>query len=236
MSSVQQERGAKKSLVWRLLSHFAPSEPRDGGEDRMMQVLERVASELSDVTPVPTELLARLDRLATTSLLATGLAHELANPLASLVLSLDWTCERVERHAQAGQRGRRRARTPGARPGAGTRQHRRDHGDAARLPDVPAPERDHARHRAVRGEARRRARDPDGARPAGHRVAGVGRSCKTFPWCACRRPASRRSCSTSCSTRRTRWPTARGARTRSRCASTPPRGARRSTSRTTAPA
>jgi signal transduction histidine kinase len=68
----------------------------------MMQVLERVASELSDVTPVPTELLARLDRLATTSLLATGLAHELANPLASLVLSLDWTCERVDRLRKQG--------------------------------------------------------------------------------------------------------------------------------------
>ena len=63
---------------------------------------ERVASDLSDVTPVPTELLARLDRLATTSLLATGLAHELANPLASLVLSLDWTNERVDRMRKQG--------------------------------------------------------------------------------------------------------------------------------------
>src|SRR5688572_24102167 len=74
----------------------------DGGEDRMMHVLNRVASELSDVTPVPTEMLARLDRLATTSLLATGLAHELANPLASLVLALDWTNERVDRMRKHG--------------------------------------------------------------------------------------------------------------------------------------
>jgi len=68
----------------------------------MMRVLDRVASELSDLTPVPTEILARLDRLATTSLLATGLAHELANPLASLVLALDWTNERVDRMRKQG--------------------------------------------------------------------------------------------------------------------------------------
>jgi two-component system, NtrC family, sensor kinase len=68
----------------------------------MMHVVNRVASELSDVTPVPTEMLARLDRLATTSLLATGLAHELANPLASLVLALDWTNERVTRMRKQG--------------------------------------------------------------------------------------------------------------------------------------
>lgn len=68
----------------------------------MMHVLNRTAGELSDVTPVPTEMLARLDRLATTSLLATGLAHELANPLASLVLSLDWTNERIDRLRKQG--------------------------------------------------------------------------------------------------------------------------------------
>ena len=33
------------------------------------------------VTPVPTQALARLDRFATASLLAAGLAHEIANPL-----------------------------------------------------------------------------------------------------------------------------------------------------------
>jgi C4-dicarboxylate-specific signal transduction histidine kinase len=54
------------------------------------------------VTPVPTQALARLDRFATTSLLATGLAHEIANPLSSLVAALDWTRERVERMRKHG--------------------------------------------------------------------------------------------------------------------------------------
>lgn len=49
------------------------------------------------VTPVPTQALARLDRFATASLLATGLAHEIANPLSTLMAALDWTSERVER-------------------------------------------------------------------------------------------------------------------------------------------
>lgn len=49
------------------------------------------------VTLVPTQALARLDRFATTSLLATGLAHEIANPLSTLMAALDWTRERVER-------------------------------------------------------------------------------------------------------------------------------------------
>jgi len=56
------------------------------------------------VTLVPTQALARLDRFATTSLLATGLAHEIANPLSTLMAALDWTNERVERlrkHAAA---------------------------------------------------------------------------------------------------------------------------------------
>jgi len=54
------------------------------------------------VTPVPTQALARLDRFATASLLATGLAHEIANPLASLVAALDWTKERVSRMRDRG--------------------------------------------------------------------------------------------------------------------------------------
>ena len=54
------------------------------------------------VTPVPTQALARLDRFATASLLATGLAHEIANPLACLVAALDWTNERVERMRKNG--------------------------------------------------------------------------------------------------------------------------------------
>ena len=40
------------------------------------------------VTPVPTQALARLDRFATASVLATGLAHEIANPLACLMAAL----------------------------------------------------------------------------------------------------------------------------------------------------
>ncbi len=54
------------------------------------------------VTPVPTQALARLDRFATASLLATGLAHEIANPLSSLMAALDWTKERVGRMRQHG--------------------------------------------------------------------------------------------------------------------------------------
>ena len=54
------------------------------------------------VTPVPTQALARLDRFATASLLATGLAHEVANPLACLMAALDWTKERVGRMHQQG--------------------------------------------------------------------------------------------------------------------------------------
>ena len=54
------------------------------------------------VTPVPTQVLARLDRFASTSLLATGLAHEIANPLSSLLAALDWTHERVGRMRQRG--------------------------------------------------------------------------------------------------------------------------------------
>ena len=56
------------------------------------------------VTMVPTQALARLERFATTSLLATGLTHEIANPLSTLMAALDWTSERVERlrkHAAA---------------------------------------------------------------------------------------------------------------------------------------
>ena len=56
------------------------------------------------LTPVPTQALARLDRFATASLLAAGLAHEIANPLSTLMAALDWTNERVERlrkHAAA---------------------------------------------------------------------------------------------------------------------------------------
>src|SRR4051794_10132564 len=54
------------------------------------------------VTAVPTQALARLDRFATASVLAPGLAHEIANPLVSLMAALDWTKERVGRMRQRG--------------------------------------------------------------------------------------------------------------------------------------
>ena len=54
------------------------------------------------LTPVPTQALARLDRFATANLLATGLAHEIANPLASLMAALDWAKERVGRMRDRG--------------------------------------------------------------------------------------------------------------------------------------
>jgi two-component system NtrC family sensor kinase len=52
---------------------------------------------------LPIETVARLDRMATASLLATGLAHEIANPLSCLIAALDaievrvgWLRERQE--------------------------------------------------------------------------------------------------------------------------------------------
>jgi signal transduction histidine kinase len=52
---------------------------------------------------LPIEAVARLDRMATASLLATGLAHEIANPLSCLIAALDaievrvgWLREREE--------------------------------------------------------------------------------------------------------------------------------------------
>ncbi len=44
---------------------------------------------------IPAATLARLERLATASLLATGLAHEIANPLAALVVAHDGIAEGV---------------------------------------------------------------------------------------------------------------------------------------------
>jgi signal transduction histidine kinase len=54
------------------------------------------------VTPVPTQALARLDRFASASLLSAGLAHEIANPLSTLLAALDWAKERVGRMRQQG--------------------------------------------------------------------------------------------------------------------------------------
>jgi two-component system cell cycle sensor histidine kinase/response regulator CckA len=50
--------------------------------DRAIEPNEAVTVELSTL---PTEALARLDRLASTSLLASALAHEIANPLGGLL-------------------------------------------------------------------------------------------------------------------------------------------------------
>jgi signal transduction histidine kinase len=66
-------------------------------EDEMSQA-RSVVKHVGDPTPVvghdalltlPMEEVARLDRMATASLLATGLAHEIANPLSCLVAALD---------------------------------------------------------------------------------------------------------------------------------------------------
>jgi signal transduction histidine kinase len=52
---------------------------------------------------VPAEALARLDRYATASLLAAGLAHELANPLSCLMAGLDALAGRLgQARAQGG--------------------------------------------------------------------------------------------------------------------------------------
>jgi signal transduction histidine kinase len=56
---------------------------------------------------VPVGTLARLERLATGSLLATGLAHEIANPLGALVVAHDGLAE-----------GLRHLQRPGAAPDA----------------------------------------------------------------------------------------------------------------------
>jgi signal transduction histidine kinase len=83
-------------------------EDKDMGLTALVSQHEDQAARIEDapfehhVTPVPTQALARLDRFATASLLATGLAHEIANPLSSLVAALDWTKERVSRMRERG--------------------------------------------------------------------------------------------------------------------------------------
>jgi signal transduction histidine kinase len=66
-------------------------------EDEMSSA-RSLAKQVDDATTVvahdalltlPIEEVARLDRMATTSVLATGLAHEIANPLSCLVAALD---------------------------------------------------------------------------------------------------------------------------------------------------
>lgn len=71
-----------------------------------MSPASSVAREVEDATTavthsalltLPIEEVARLDRMATASLLATGLAHEIANPLSCLVAALDGIEVRLER-------------------------------------------------------------------------------------------------------------------------------------------
>ena len=47
------------------------------------------SAEAQEWSTVPTEVLARLDRLASASVLAAGLAHEIASPLSALLGALD---------------------------------------------------------------------------------------------------------------------------------------------------
>ena len=65
--------------------------------------IEAVARPPHALVTLPIEAVARLDRMATASLLATGLAHEIANPLSCLIAALDaievrlgWLREREE--------------------------------------------------------------------------------------------------------------------------------------------
>jgi signal transduction histidine kinase len=73
-------------------------------EDQMPPALSLAKEQ--DKTPVlphealvtlPIETVARLDRMATASMLATGLAHEIANPLSCLIAALDGLGAQLER-------------------------------------------------------------------------------------------------------------------------------------------
>jgi signal transduction histidine kinase len=52
---------------------------------------------------LPIETVARLDRMATASMLATGLAHEIANPLSCLIAALDGLGMQFERLRARGE-------------------------------------------------------------------------------------------------------------------------------------
>jgi signal transduction histidine kinase len=56
---------------------------------------------------LPLESVARLDRMATASLLATGLAHEIANPLSCLTAALDGLGARLSRLGDLGGANRK---------------------------------------------------------------------------------------------------------------------------------
>ena len=91
------------------------------------------------VTPVPTQALARLDRFATASLLAAGLAHEIANPLIRLMAALDWTNERVERLRKRARSPMQPARKLATDVELALGERAGDHRAGARLPAVPPP-------------------------------------------------------------------------------------------------
>lgn len=55
-----------------------------------------------ELSAVPTEILARLDRLALASVHAAGLAHEIANPLGGLLASMEMLEARVRGMRRAG--------------------------------------------------------------------------------------------------------------------------------------
>jgi signal transduction histidine kinase len=61
-------------------------------EQEKTQVLPHEA-----LVTLPIETVARLDRMATASMLATGLAHEIANPLSCLIAALDGLGTQLER-------------------------------------------------------------------------------------------------------------------------------------------
>src|SRR6185436_7975037 len=58
-----------------------------------------------EISTVPTETLARLDRLAQASLHAAGLAHEIANPLGCLLAALESLEARVREMRRRGGAG-----------------------------------------------------------------------------------------------------------------------------------
>jgi signal transduction histidine kinase len=60
------------------------------------------AAEVEERSTIPTEALARLERLATASVLAAGLAHEIASPLGALLGALDTIERRVRELRRAG--------------------------------------------------------------------------------------------------------------------------------------
>jgi signal transduction histidine kinase len=68
-------------------------------------VAERETRELEALSVVPTETLARLDRLALASVHAAGLAHEIANPLGGLLASMEMLEARVRGMRRSGAVG-----------------------------------------------------------------------------------------------------------------------------------